>query len=211
MVDGVEDRGVGSQERLVLELEVLGEVEDELPGDRSGDLVVPVGDVLLDRDRRGTSPGRRRGGARSEDVVGAEDERARAPAIRRRHDPTPTTTTAAATSPTRAPTPRTRPRPGRRSPDAPRTRPIPSAADARRRDAGGRGAAGSRRRRRARRAGRPSSPNSSVCGAMSSVLATATSRPKTTRPTRPAGTVLGSVIMKNRKIRTSGEVTITRQ
>ena len=32
-----------------------------------------------------------------------------------------------------------------------------------------------------------------------------------TRPTWPAGTVLGSVIMKNRKIRTSGEVTITRQ
>ena len=31
------------------------------------------------------------------------------------------------------------------------------------------------------------------------------------RPTRPAGTVLGSVIMKNRKISTSGDVTITRQ
>ena len=54
-------------------------------------------------------------------------------------------------------------------------------------------------------------PNSSVCGAMSRVLATATSRPNTTRPTRPAGTVFGSVIMKNRKISTSGEVTITRQ
>ena len=62
---------------------------------------------------------------------------------------------------------------------------------------------------------RPSSatlvPNSLVCGAISSVLATATRRPKTTRPTRPAGTVFGSVIMKNRKISTSGEVTITRQ
>ena len=33
-----------------------------------------------------------------------------------------------------------------------------------------------------------------------------TRRPKTIRPTRPAGTVLGSVIMKNRKISTSGEV-----
>ena len=54
-------------------------------------------------------------------------------------------------------------------------------------------------------------PNSSVCGAISSVLATATSSPNATRPTRPAGTVLGSVIMKNRKIRTSGDVTITRQ
>ena len=31
------------------------------------------------------------------------------------------------------------------------------------------------------------------------------------RPTRPGGTVFGSVIMKNRKMRTSGEVTITRQ
>ena len=39
----------------------------------------------------------------------------------------------------------------------------------------------------------------------------ATRRPNTTRPTRPAGTVFGSVIMKNRKISTSGEVTITRQ
>ena len=54
-------------------------------------------------------------------------------------------------------------------------------------------------------------PNSSVCGAISSVLATATRKPNTTRPTRPPGTVFGSVIMKNRKISTSGEVTITRQ
>ena len=46
---------------------------------------------------------------------------------------------------------------------------------------------------------------------MSRTLATATSTPKTTRPTCPAGTVLGSVIMKNRKIITSGEVTTTRQ
>ena len=54
-------------------------------------------------------------------------------------------------------------------------------------------------------------PNSSVCAAISSVLTTATRRPNTTRPTRPAGTVFGSVIMKNMKISTSGEVTITRQ
>ena len=39
----------------------------------------------------------------------------------------------------------------------------------------------------------------------------ATRTPNTIRPTRPAGTVFGSVIMKNRKISTSGEVTITRQ
>ena len=54
-------------------------------------------------------------------------------------------------------------------------------------------------------------PNSLVWGAIRSVLTTATRRPNTTRPTRPAGTVLGSVIMKNRKIITSGEVTMTRQ
>ena len=54
-------------------------------------------------------------------------------------------------------------------------------------------------------------PNSLVCGAIRSVLATATRTPNTIRPTRPPGTVLGSVIMKNRKIRTSGEVTMTRQ
>ena len=53
--------------------------------------------------------------------------------------------------------------------------------------------------------------NSVVCGAMRSVLATATRNPNTIRPPRPVGTVFGSVIMKNRKIRTSGEVTITRQ
>ena len=54
-------------------------------------------------------------------------------------------------------------------------------------------------------------PNSLVWGAIRSMLATATSSPNATRPTCPAGTVLGSVIMKNRKIRTSGEVTMTRQ
>ena len=43
------------------------------------------------------------------------------------------------------------------------------------------------------------------------MLATATRKPNTTRLVRPDGTVFGSVSMKNRKIRTSGEVTITRQ
>ena len=38
-------------------------------------------------------------------------------------------------------------------------------------------------------------PHSSVCGAISSTLATATRAPNTIRPTRPAGTVFGSVIM----------------
>ncbi len=54
-------------------------------------------------------------------------------------------------------------------------------------------------------------PNSFVCGAMSSVLVTATRTPNTMRPVRPAGTVFGSVIMKNRKMSTSGENRITRQ
>ena len=54
-------------------------------------------------------------------------------------------------------------------------------------------------------------PNSSVIGAMKSVLTIPTVAPKTTRPTWPRGVVLGSVIMKNRKISTSGDVTMTRQ
>ena len=54
-------------------------------------------------------------------------------------------------------------------------------------------------------------PNSSLWVAMPSTLATATSDPKMTRPTLPPGTVLGSVIMKNRKIIVSGDVTMTRQ
>ena len=55
-------------------------------------------------------------------------------------------------------------------------------------------------------------PNSFVWGAISSVLAIADEDAEDDPPdaARPA-TVLGSVIMKNRKISTSGEVTITRQ
>ena len=54
-------------------------------------------------------------------------------------------------------------------------------------------------------------PNSVVCGAIRSTEVAATRNPNSTRPTRPFGTVFGSVIMKNRKISTSGEVTIARQ
>ena len=54
-------------------------------------------------------------------------------------------------------------------------------------------------------------PNSCAWGASRRVLATPTSSANTIRPTRPVGTVFGSVIMKKRKIMTSGEVTITRQ
>ena len=43
-----------------------------------------------------------------------------------------------------------------------------------------------------------------VCGAIRSVLVDRDQAPNTTRPTRPAGTVFGSVIMKNRKISSSG-------
>ena len=53
--------------------------------------------------------------------------------------------------------------------------------------------------------------NSVVCGAISSVLTKATDAANASRATRPAGTVFGSVIMKKRKISTSGEVTITHQ
>ncbi len=53
--------------------------------------------------------------------------------------------------------------------------------------------------------------NSVPCGAMSSTASTPTDTPKTRRPTRPVGTVLGSVIMKNRKTRISGEKTSARQ
>ena len=53
--------------------------------------------------------------------------------------------------------------------------------------------------------------NSVVCGAISSVLTKATDAAKASRATRPAGTVFGSVIMKKRKISTSGDVTITHQ
>ena len=75
----------------------------------------------------------------------------------------------------------------------------------------GRGADERRTRRRARRAGRPWSRTRRSAAPSAACWRSPTSTPNTTRPTRPAGTVLGSVIMKNRKISTSGEVTITRQ
>ena len=140
-------------------------------------------------------------------MSGATSPRAGVPAATM---PTPMTRTATTMSPTRA-APRRRPAPPLR-PVASRVanRPSSSAADR------GSGTRRSRIGRAAHTTTRPASsptlvPNSLVCGAIRSVLATATRTPNTTRPTRPAGTVFGSVIMKNRKIRTSGEVTITRQ
>ena len=54
-------------------------------------------------------------------------------------------------------------------------------------------------------------PYSVSHGASSSVDAAPTAQPNTIRPSRPAGVVRGSVIMKNRKINVSGEVTSTHQ
>ena len=80
VVDRLEDGRVGPQQRLVLELEVLGEGQHDLTRPCAGDLVVPVEDVLLDGDRgeggrvdlvgdpaqhvggRGDDPARRRAG-----------------------------------------------------------------------------------------------------------------------------------------------------
>ena len=78
VVDGLEDRRVRPEQGLVLELEVLDQVQDEFLGSRSGDLVVPVRDVLLDGDRRGTSPGR---------CQGAHDPARRPSRERRPHEP----------------------------------------------------------------------------------------------------------------------------
>ena len=139
------------------------------------------------------------------DETGAETPRAGAPAAT---IPAPTTTTAMAASPNPA-----APRAG---PEIPRGTSRP--ANARTRSASDFGAGTSRSisGRAAHISTSPVSnptlvPNSSVCGAIRSVLVIATSSPNTTRPTRPDGDVLGSVIMKNRKIRSSGEVTMTRQ
>ena len=54
-------------------------------------------------------------------------------------------------------------------------------------------------------------PNSVSHGASSRVDAAPTAQPKTILPRRPAGVVRGSVIMKNRKINVSGDVTSTHQ
>ena len=53
--------------------------------------------------------------------------------------------------------------------------------------------------------------NSVVCGAISRVQTAATAKPNTMRPRRPAGTVFGSVIMKNMKMRSSGDSAMARQ
>ncbi len=165
------------------------------------------------RRSSGTSPGRHRGG-RGPGRRPPRGRRRREPGIPATTMPTPTSDDRGRRS---APTRRTPSQDpgtdaGASPPVASRVanRPRSSAADP------GSGTSRSTSGRTAHTTTRPPSratlvPNSSVCGAIRSVLATATRRPNTTRPTRPAGTVFGSVIMKNRKISTSGEVTITRQ
>ena len=123
--------------------------------------------------------------------------------------PTPRPKTATTSTSTPA-TPRRAPAPGLPIASREAKRPTWSPADR------GSGTSRSRIGRAAQMTTSPASrptfvPNSLVWGAIRSVLAIATSRPNRTRPTWPPGVVFGSVIMKNRKIRTSGEVTITRQ
>ena len=54
-------------------------------------------------------------------------------------------------------------------------------------------------------------PNSVCCGAINRTHTTPTNEPKSVRPTLPAGTVRGSVIMKYVKMRISGEVMMVSQ
>src|SRR5512143_2517916 len=131
-----------------------------------------------------------RGTPSSSSVVSAKtDPRAGVPATT---TATPRTSTATTASPARA-APRTAP--------APAVLPTTSAATNRRSSSAAERGSGSTRSSRGRTAQTTTSPairptlvpNSFVCGATNSVLAAATSSPNTTRPTRPAGTVLGSV------------------
>ena len=73
MVDGGQDRRIRPKQGLALELEVLGQGQDDRLGARSDDLVVPVDDALLDGDRR---EGRRVDivGDTAEDVLGPGDD-----------------------------------------------------------------------------------------------------------------------------------------
>ena len=209
MVDGGEDAFVRSQERLVFELEVLGERHEDLLGDRARRSSRPrlrllstvmVGRVAgsiwcgtSSRVSRDVRPDDLAGGCARDHDAGAEDEDHRDG----QGDPS-------------GPSGRSRvrrcrrPRAGSRSRGGRRP---PSAARENSRSRIGRAAqratspARSRPWCRTRRSGAPS-------GACSRGP-----RARRTRRDRPAraGTVFGSVIMKNRKIRTSGEVTITRQ
>ena len=189
------------EERLALQLEVLGQREHELVDARPGDLVVPVGDVLLDGDRRE----RRRidvAGHPADDVVAPGTTTPRAePGDDDADADDDDRSAATAVPPGRAPT-------GRQAGGEPAELVAGSSPGT---AAGDRAAGGRRRRRRGRRAGRPWCRTRWSAAPSAACWPRRRGAPNTTRPTRPAGTVFGSVIMKNRKISTSGEVTITRQ
>ena len=207
VIDRGEDAPVRSQEGLVLELEILGQRHQDALGDGPGDRLVPG--VNVDGDRRerrridlvwDAGPARR----------SCRGRRAREPVCRRRRCRPRRRRRRRRRARVRA-APRTIP-----APDCPRPRAGSRIGRARPPPIAVRGRAGRGSGEPAQTTTRPARsptlvPNSLVCGAIRSVLATATRMPNTTRPTRPAGTVFGSVIMKNRKISTSGEMTITRQ
>ena len=115
-------------------------------------------------------------------------------------------------SPTRtAPRASAGPAPRRRWPAASRTgrsRPSRTCGSGRRRSRSGRDGADDDQARQQRRPSSRTRRSGAPSGACSRPPRGARTPPARRRP---AGTVLGSVIMKNRKIRTSGEVTITRQ
>ena len=180
VVDGFEDGGVRAQQRLVLELQVLGQGQDDLPGARAGDLVVPV-DTSCSTEIAGNVAGSMSWGTRPRTSSAARTS-GRGPATRRRRwrrrrrrrrrrSARPARGDGAAAG---RRSPRRAVRTGRSSP--------PSVARA----PGGRAADGRRRRRRARRGARPWCRTRSVCGAISSVLAKPTSSPNT-HPPDPAG------------------------
>ena len=200
--------GSARQQRLALELQVLGQRQDDLLGARAGDLVVPVGDVLLDGDRRER---RRVDVVRhpAEDVVGLGGDDRRVPGCRRRrcrpddddgageqrHPDGAAEETGPSLRRSRAPLTTG----GRRRP------PI-------RRSGAQRSSSGRTAHTRTRP---PSSatfvPNSSVCGRHEERAGDGDEEAEHDAADPPAGTVFGSVIMKNMKISTSGEMTITRQ
>ena len=213
VVDGGQDARVRAQEGLVLDLEVLGRASPGSPG-RPAPAIVwsPVGDILVDGDRRERRRvdlvRARRSGSRP-----CRARRARGPASRRRRSRRPSTRT---TRPRSAPTRQhaaSEPAPARaagREPAA-RTRRRSSAADR------GSGRSRSRSGRAAQTTTRPGEqpdlgPELVGLGRHQERAGDRRrgGRTRSARRGRP-GTVFGSVIMKNRKIRTSGEVTITRQ
>ena len=166
--------------------EVLGHRQHDRARSRSGDLVVPVEHVLIDGDRRERgrvdSWGCGPSSTAAAGVVAAGDA-------------------GATGSPPRA---ARRHRRGRRH--AARSAAAMAAAGS-----SGRASAGWRRRSAGRRAARPSCRTRSSAAPSGGCRSPRPRRRTRRGPRRPAGTVFGSVIMKNRKISSSGENMTTRQ